>query len=487
VAFPDSRVRFEEEGHMHSHKLSVVEKLGYGAGDMAVNVVISSMMLIITFFYTDVYGLKPQDVALLFIVVRLIDAFADPAMGMFTDRHTTRWGRYRPYFLVMAVPFGISVFLTFTTPDVSYNLKLVWAYSTYLLVMLVFTAVTIPYISLIGVLTADPQERLSANGYRLFFAKVAAFLVTIVVPQLAVVWGGGHLAEGYKWAMGLMGLLATVLFLFCFFSTTERIQHQVERKPLREQIRLLLRNDQWLILGAVCIVGTIGYVVRGSVAVYYAKYYLGGDAAMMSAFMATGVVAAILAMVLSTWITKVYCKVKLFRYSQLVVGVLSVAMYLLVKPGDVVLAFVMYFLISLVVDLHAPVFWSAIAEAVDYGHARSGKRVAGLSFGGISFCQKAGMGVAGAIVGWLLAGFNYVPDQPQSAFTLNGIALMLTVISGAFHVLMGGLMFLYRITDDYYRQLKAQIVEETPDPESGSTQSDHTPDAFTARTTECRT
>lgn len=466
---------------MHAtQKLSVVEKLGYGAGDMAVNVVISSMMLIITFFYTDVFGLKPQDVALLFIVVRLIDAFADPAMGMFTDRRTTRWGRYRPYFLVMAVPFGISVFLTFTTPDVSYNLKLVWAYATYLLVMLVFTAVTIPYISLIGVLTADPQERLSANGYRLFFAKVAAFLVTIVVPQLAVVWGGGHLADGYKWAMGLMGLLATVLFLFCFFSTTERIQHQVERKPLREQMRLLARNDQWLILGAVCIVGTIGYVVRGSVAAYYAKYYLGGDATLMSAFMATGVVAAILAMVASTWITKVYCKVKLFRYSQLAVGALSVAMYLLVKPGDVVLAFVLYFLISLVVDLHAPVFWSAIAEAVDYGHARSGKRVAGLAFGGISFCQKAGMGVAGAIVGWLLAGFHYVPDQPQSAFTLNGIALMLTVIPGAFHVLMGGLMFLYRITDDYYRQLKQRIVEETPD-------SGHTGDAFTTRTTECPT
>ncbi|HKT29321.1 MFS transporter [Dyella sp.] len=464
---------------MQDQKLSVIEKLGYGAGDMAVNVVISSMMLIITFFYTDVYGLKPQDVALLFILVRMIDAVADPLMGTITDRRTTRWGRYRPYFLIMAVPFGISVFLTFTTPDLSYNLKLVWAYATYLLVMLVFTAVTIPYISLIGVLTADPQERLSANGYRLFFAKVAAFLVTIAVPQLAAVWGRtSSLAAGYKWAMGLMGLMATLLFLFCFFSTTERIQHQVDRKPLREQWRLLLRNDQWLVLAAVCVVGTIGYVIRGSVAAYYAKYYLHGDAAMMSAFMATGVTAAILAMVASTWITKAYCKIKLFRYSQLLVGVLSMLMYVLVKPGDITLAFVLYFLISFVVDLHAPVFWSAIAEAVDYGHARMGKRVSGLAFGGISFCQKAGMGIAGAIVGWLLAGFNYVPDRPQSSFTLTGIALMLTIIPGAFHVLMGGLMYRYRITDDYYQQLKKQIVEETP------ASADAQP-AIAARTTEC--
>ncbi len=466
---------------MQNQTLSVVEKIGYGAGDMAVNVVISSMMLIITFFYTDIYGLKPTDVALLFIVVRLIDAFADPLMGVFTDRHTTRWGRYRPYFLIMAVPFGISVFLTFTTPDLAYNLKLAWAYATYLLVMLIFTAVTIPYISLIGVLTADPQQRLSANGYRLFFAKVAAFLVTIVVPQLAVAWSSeGNLAEGYKWAMGLMGLMATLLFLFCFASTKERIQHEVDRKPVREQIKLLLRNDQWLVLGAVCVIGTIGYVIRGSVAAYYAKYFLGGDAALMSAFMATGVVAAILAMVASTWITKVYCKIKLFRYSQLAVGVLSVAMYLLVKPGDTVLAFVFYFLICFVVDLHAPVFWSAIAEAVDYGHARSGKRVAGMSFGGISFCQKAGMGVAGAIVGVLLAAFDYVPDQAQSTLSLTGIALMLTIIPGAFHALMGALMFRYRITDEYYRTLKEQIV-----PEQAPAGGGHAPLPISQRTTEC--
>lgn len=443
---------------MSAHKLSVLEKVGFGAGDMAVNVVISSMMLIITFFYTDIYGLKPSDLALLFIVVRLVDAVTDPLMGVITDKFTTRWGRYRPYFLFLSVPFGISVFLTFSTPDFDYNGKLMWAYATYTLVTLIFTGVTIPYISIISVLTDNPKERLSANGYRLFFAKIAAFMVTIIVPQLAVAWGGGSLAFGYQMAMGLMGLMATLLFLFCFFTTTERVQHEVDRKPLSEQFRLLLRNDQWLILCAVCVTGTIGYVIRGSVAAYYAKYYLGGSATLLSMFLSTGVTAAILAMVASTWITKTFCKIKLFRYSQLAVGVLSVALYFLVQPGDVVLAFVLYFLLSFVVDLHAPVFWSAIAEAVDYGEVKTGKRVAGLAFGGISFCQKAGMGIAGAVVGWLLTYYAYVPDQVQSEFTLNGIALMLSIIPGAFHVLMGLLMYRYRITDDYYRQLKAGVL-----------------------------
>src|SRR4051812_6633077 len=158
---------------MPTPKLTVLEKIGFGAGDMAVNVVISSMMLIITFFYTDIYGLKPADLAVLFIAVRGLDAVADPLMGLITDRFTTRWGRYRPYFLVFSLPFGVAVFLPFSTPDVAYNAKLVYAYVTFGLVMAIFTAVTIPYISLISVLTDDPQERLSANGYRLFFAKIA--------------------------------------------------------------------------------------------------------------------------------------------------------------------------------------------------------------------------------------------------------------------------------------------------------------------------
>jgi len=466
---------------MTTPRLSVLEKIGFGAGDMAVNVVWSSMALILTFFYTDVFGLKASDIALLMLLPRLIDAFADVAMGMITDLHTTRWGRYRPYLLLLAVPFGLSVMLVYTTPALAYNAKLLWAYVTYTLMMLVFTSVTIPYISLIGVLTEDPQEKLSANGYRLFFAKVAAFMVTIIVPLMAARWGVGHLARGYQISMALMAGMATLLFLFCFFTTTERLKHTVDKKPFTLQLELLFKNDQWVVLAAVCVIATIGYVIRGSVAAYYAKYYLygnlhpnqtalsqfltthsflgkwsgatTGDAVLLSNFLTAGVVASILAMVFSTWITKRFCKVQLFRWSQIATAVLSVILYFAVKPGEVVLAFVLYFLVCLVVDLQAPVFWSAIAEAVDYGHVRSGKRVAGMSFGGISFCQKMGMSLGGAAVGVLLTCYHYVPDQVQSAFTLTGIALSLSVIPGLFHLVTGFLMFKYRITDKFYNEM----------------------------------
>lgn len=442
---------------MKTQKLRVLEKVGFGAGDLAVNVVISAMFLILTFFYTDIFGLKPSDVALLLLLANLVDAVTDPIMGLINDRFTTRWGRYRPYFLFFSVPFGISVFLTFSTPDLDYGGKLAWAYATYLFVKLMFTAVTIPYISLIGVLTDDPQERLSANGYRLFFAKIGAFLVSIVVPIMAARWGQDHLAKGYQMSMGLMALIAVAMFLFCFFTTTERVQHDAEFQSLWKQLAILAKNDQWLVLGAVCVAGTLGYTIRAGVGAYYAKYYLGGDETLISTFLGTGVAAAILAMVASTWITKVYCKVKLFRYSQLLVGVLSALMFFLVEPGNTTLALVLYFLLSFVVDLHAPVFWSAIAEAIDYGQYKTGKRAAGLGFGGISFCQKAGIGFGGAILGWLLTYFDYVPNVAQSDRTLTGIALLLTIIPGVFHVLMGIFMFKYRITDEYYDEIKVKV------------------------------
>jgi len=443
---------------MNNQKLTVLEKIGFGAGDAAVNVVWSSMALILTFFYTDVYGLKTSDIAMLALVPRLIDAFADVAMGMITDKHMTRWGRYRPYLLFFSVPFGLSIMLVFTTPQLAYDLKLLYAYATYIAMMLVFTAVTIPYISLPGVITADPQERLSANGYRLFFAKVAALAVSTFVPLFAASWGIGQLARGYQVAMAIMAGSATLLFLFCFFTTTERVKHTIDRKPLGLQLSLLFKNDQWLVLAAVCVVGTIGYVIRGSVALYYAKYYLQGSDRVQAAFITTGVIANILAMIASTWITKRFCKIKLFRWTQVLVAVLSAILYFSVKPGGVVPAFILFFLINFVVDLHAPVFWSAISEAVDYGEIHSGKRVAGMAFGGISFCQKMGMSLAGGAVGWLLTHFDYVAGQTQSAYTLDGIALLLSVIPGAFHLGMGLLMFKYRITDQYYTAMMKDRV-----------------------------
>ena len=443
----------------NTQKMTLIEKVGFGTGDMALNVVISSMMLIISFFYTDIYGIKPVDLGLLFFTVKVVGAIADVVMGQITDRVSFKGGRYRPWLLFLAVPYGISIYFTFLTPDFDYSAKLLWAYSTYILVTLMTAGVGIPYISLPAVITGNPQERLSANGYRLFFAKIGAFMVTIVVPLLSEAWGGGNAAVGYQAAMAVMAAMGVVLFIFCALTTKERVVYQVQRQPLLDQFSLLMKNDQWLLLCGACVTGTCGYVIRGSAAIYYAKYYLGASTAQVSLFLTTGVAAAIVSMVASTWITKVYCKIKMFRNTQILTALVSLAMFLLVEPGDFMLALVLYFTLSFVVDLHAPVFWSAIPETIDYGQIRTGARVSGLAFGGISVCQKAGMAIAGVIFSALLVYFDYQPNQQQTASTLTGIAMMLTVISGFFHFLTGVLMMKYRINDEYYVGMKAEMTK----------------------------
>jgi len=442
---------------MSTMKLSVIEKLGFGAGDMAVNIVMITMQLIIAYFYTDIYGLKPADMGILFIAVRLIDAFSDPVMGMITDKCNSKHGHYRPFMLWFAIPFGVAVYLAFITPDVAYSYKLAWAYFSYILLTLIFTIVTIPYISLIGVITDDPAERLSANGYRFVLVKIAAFLVTIVVPALAMYLGNGNIRDGYQPAMGLMGILGSVLFLVCFFSTKERVRPVIEKVNFKEQVRLLFKNDQWILLCAALILLMCGFVIRGSVGAYYAKYYLNGGDALISPFLSTGVSASILAMIASTWITKFYCKLRLFRYSQILTFVLCVAMYLTVGQDDIILAFLFTFLIWFFADLHSPIFWSSIAEAVDYGHRKTGIRVSGLAFGGISFCQKFGMGVAGGLLGSLLSYFNYQADIEQSEFTLNGLALMVTIIPAFFHLTVGLIMHKYFISNEYYDEIATDL------------------------------
>ncbi|KTG18878.1 sodium:galactoside symporter [Pseudoalteromonas sp. XI10] len=437
---------------MESQKLSVVEKVGFGAGDMAVNVMVAALFYFMSFFYTDIYGLDPVDMGVLFLVARFVDAFTDPLMGVITDKVKTRWGQFRHWFLFLSVPYGLSVVLLFTTPDFDYNMKLAWAYATYLFATLMFTGVAIPYISYIGVLTADPKERLSANGYRMFFAKIANVVIVFSVPLLATYWGDGSLSYGYKLAMALVSACAVALFLFCFFTTRERITHEPQTEGVLTQLKVLIKNDQWLLLCAACVLGTLGYAIRGSVAMYYATYYLGVPD-LAGAFTSAGIAASIVSMVASTWITQRYCKMKLFRQSQIAVLFISLLMYFVVQPGDVMTAFVLYIILSFVVDLHAPVFWSAIAEAVDYGEIKDGVRASGLSFGGISFCQKAGGGLAGLAGGLLLAFFEYKPNVEQTEFTLMGLALMLTIIPGVFHALLGLILKKYKITDEYYTDM----------------------------------
>ncbi|EIX9359309.1 MFS transporter [Klebsiella pneumoniae] len=440
-------------------KLSIGEKIGFGAGDMAIAIVMMSMAMIITYFYTDVYGLTPGDLGILLIGVRFIDAVIDPLIGMMTDKTESRWGRYRPYLLFFSIPFGITIWMMFTTPNFDYTGKLIWAWGSYIALTLTYTFISIPYVSLIGVITNDPKERLSANSYRFVMTKIAMFLVTIIVPMAALYFGKKNLASGYQLAMGSMGIVSTLLCICCFFSVKERITHKTEHIHFPTQFKNLMKNDQWLILGVSIALIMFGGIVRNSVAAYYAKYYLHGGNELISPFLTTGVVASVMAMLPAGTITRYYDKIKMFRYTQLLTFVAGVAMYFVVGEQNIYLAFVFFFIITLLGDMQLPVYWASIAEAVDYGEVKTGTRVSGLAFGGILFFQKLGMGLAGGFMGFSLSFFGYQADVKQSTSSLLGITLMMTLIPSVFNLIVGLFMKKYVINDKYYEGIKQQLAQ----------------------------
>lgn len=441
-------------------KLSVGEKIGFGAGDMAIAIVMMSMQLIVAYFYTDVFGLKATDVGLLLLTVRIVDAVIDPLIGVITDKTQSRWGKYRPYLLLFSIPFGISIFLMFITPDFEYMGKLIWAYCTYILLTLTYTFIAIPYISIIGVITDDSQERLSANTYRFVMTKIAMFLVSIIVPMAAIKLGGDNLASGYQMSMGIMGVLGTTLCLYSFFSIKERIIHEPSQISVLKQCRNLLKNDQWVILGIVIFLIMVGGSVRSAVAAYYAKYYLNGGDALIPHFLTTGVVASILSMIVAGYIVKKVNKLTMFRISQLATFIFSVAMFFIVDNDAIILAFTFYFIVTFMADMQLPVYWASIAEAVDYGEAKNKERVSGLAFGGILFFQKLGMGIAGGLVGFILSYAQYTPGRTQSETSLFAIVLMMTLIPGAFHLFVSIVMRKFIIDDAYYLEIRKKLIKE---------------------------
>ncbi|HDZ1004102.1 TPA: MFS transporter [Klebsiella variicola] len=441
-------------------KLTIREKIGFGAGDMAIAIVMMSMQLIVAYFYTDIFGLKATDVGLLLLTVRILDAVVDPLIGVITDKTRSRWGRYRPYLLLFSLPFGITIFLMFITPDFSYLGKLVWAYTTYILLTLAYTFIAIPYISIIGVITSDSQERLSANTYRFVMTKIAMFMVSIIVPVAAAKLGQGNLANGYQLSMGIMGILGSTLCLYCFLSIKERIVHEPSNIPFLRQFRSLMKNDQWLILGLTILLIMLGGSVRSAVAAYYAKYYLGGGDGLIPYFLTTGVIASIISMIFAGYIVKRVNKLTLFRVSQAATFLFSAAMFLLVNPETVLLAFIFYFVITFLADMQLPVYWASIAEAVDYGEVKNQERVSGLAFGGILFFQKLGMGLAGGLVGFILSYAQYSPDNVQPATSLVAINLMMTLIPGAFHLLVSLTMKKFIIDDACYREISEKLTRD---------------------------
>lgn len=439
-------------------RLSVVEKVGYGLGDTAANFIFQTMVMFQLAFYTDTFGITAAAAATLLVVVRVWDAVFDPVMGVIADRTNTRWGKFRPWVLWTAVPFGIMAFLTFITPDLSPAGKLVYAYVTYIALMMVYSANNLPYSALSGVMTGDMAERTSLSSYRFVFAMIAQLVIHGLALPMVLYFGQGDNAKGYQVTMGIFAMLAVVFFFITFTTTKERIQPPPGQKaPVRQHFADLLKNGPWLAMFVLTLVLFITLSMRGSVVLYYFTYYVGRQG-LFSWFNVLGTTATIVGIFFSKPLAMRYGKRDVF-VGGLAGTALFTAVFLFLPPGAVTLMFASEILRQFVYGFTIPLLWAMMADVADFSEWKTGRRATGIVFSAIVFALKAGLGFGGAITGYVLSLYGYVPNVAQSASALDGIRYTMSVFPAVTFAICAGCLFFYEIDKRCEDRMADELAE----------------------------
>ena len=420
-------------------KLSVREKIGYGLGDAGGTVITCLIMNFLTFFYTDIFGLTPALVGTLFMALRVFDAISDPVMGIIADRTQSRWGRFRPWQLWIALPVGIIGVLTFTVPDASMNVKIAWAFGTYLLLSVGYTAINVPYCALINTMTTRHSEVISCQSWRFVLCGVAGFLVSVGLPWLVSTLGKGNAAQGYQLGVGVLCAIAVVMFLCCFFWVRERVPLSTMGKfTLREHMAGLRKNDQLLLMLLMSFLLINVFNIRGGGYMYFITYVLQGSTGYTSLFFTMATFASILGSVLVNPLSKRLDTVKLYYSTNLVLAALSVMMWFLpTGPAWQTLWLAVILGNGVILGFTLPLHFSLMAFADDYGEWKTGVRSSGMNFAFNLFCIKLAWASSAVIISLV---FIFVAYQPgagnQTPASLQGITAMETLPPALFHLLL---------------------------------------------------
>ncbi|AUH01959.1 MFS transporter [Prodigiosinella confusarubida] len=425
-----------------TEKISSKEKIGYGMGDAASHIVFDSCVAILAYFYTDIYGLSPAIMGTIFLAVRLLDAFTDPIMGAIADNTVTRWGRFRPYLLIISIPFAVSTILVYTVPDYGETGKIIFAVATYVFMTLMYTAINIPYCSLGAVITADPKENMSLQSYRFAIAPIGGALGTAAILPLADYLSPGDRAAGIQMAMAIFGVLGCLMFLFCFSFTKERVQPlSEENMDIIRDLKLLVKNDQWRILAVYNFTMLVSLVIRAGMILYYVTYILNKDTDIASYFLLGTTIFSMLGSLIAKPFSDHFCKIQLSIWNNILLGLAGLLFFVI--PGDNwIVALCLYLFLQTLQGANGPLQWSMITDANNYGEWKTGRRITGMNIAANIFTIKLGVAVGGALIGWGLAWFGFqsaVDGKPiqQTQETLNGILIIFTVFPAILYLITG--------------------------------------------------
>lgn len=486
-----------------SQKVSMAEKVGYSLGDCSANLVFQMMMIYQTKFYTDVFGLEGAIAGTVMLVARIVDAFVDPTVGILSDRTKTRWGKYRPWVLWTALPFMVFYILAFYNPGIEdKGLVALYATVSYTLLMTLYSFNNTPYASLGGVMSSDIKERTSITSVRFVAATIAQFVVQgLTLPLVSKFSDGGDKGHGWLCTIGLFACIGFAFLVITFFSAKERITPPAGQKTdTRKDIKDVFSNIPWRAMFILTLFIFTTLAMWGSAMNYYFENYV--DAGALYAFLdklglvATeagdgisytllnafglvvsssdkayevgfGVFNMLGALVqffgvifLSGFLANRYGKKSVFIVC-LALTALFTAMFYFPGKKDVETMFVLNFLKSLAYAPTVPLLWAMIADVADYSEYINYRRATGFVFAGVVFALKAGLGIGGAILGFLLSGFGYVSGAGvhQSDTAIRGILLSSSLIPAATFFVGVITLYFYPITKKFNEKMQAELTE----------------------------
>lgn len=481
---------------IQSQKLSVTEKVGYSLGDLAANLIFQTLVTFIAFFYTDVYGIPAAQAAAITAIGGIVGALFTPVMGIIADRTNTRWGKFRPWVLWTSIPFGALALLAFSTPNLGENGKIIYAFVTYILLLLVYSANNLPYSALSGVLTGSMSERNSLSSYRFVAVMVAQFIIQVLLLPLVLILGGGDKAVGFEKAMLFFSIAGSIFFIITFLTTRERVLSVVETSTsVAQDLADLFKNTPWLIMLVVTVLIFITLPLKGGMYIYYFQNYLNephlasflenvgfngfiaglnsvltsigltefawpedAPTSAFSLFNACGIIMMIIGIGFSRRLADQFGKRNVFVVA-LFISTIFIAVFYFYSPENIAIIFVSQLLHGFFYGITIPLLWAMIADVADYSEWKNNRRATAIIFSAMILGLKGGLTIGSSMVAGILAIYGYEAALPaQTAETISGIKFAVSIYASIPFFLAVAAMFFYAINKDLELQIESDLA-----------------------------